>query len=85
MNNGASFATFLTEIASHGYLIIANGAPSGGGGGGGGGMPAKGGAPKGAAPPRPAAPPAAAPAGEKSDVSEANGITATGSTVTQLV
>lgn len=30
MNNGASFSNFLTEIASHGYLVLANGAPSGG-------------------------------------------------------
>ncbi|KAJ0425067.1 Alpha/Beta hydrolase protein [Aspergillus carlsbadensis] len=29
MNNGTSFATFLTELASHGYLVIASGPPDG--------------------------------------------------------
>ncbi|KAF2674410.1 hypothetical protein BT63DRAFT_474160 [Microthyrium microscopicum] len=31
-NSGTRFAEFLTEIASHGYLIIASGPPSGGSG-----------------------------------------------------
>ncbi|KAL2792982.1 Alpha/Beta hydrolase protein [Aspergillus keveii] len=29
MNNGTAFATFLTELASHGYLVIAPGPPDG--------------------------------------------------------
>jgi hypothetical protein len=32
--DGASFSNYLTEIASHGYLVVANGAPSGPWGGG---------------------------------------------------
>jgi dienelactone hydrolase len=35
--NGTFFAEFLAEVASHGFLVVADGAPGGGNGGGGGG------------------------------------------------
>ena len=68
--NGLTFPEFLTEIASHGFVIIADGPPvenagRGGPGGGGGGAPRAGGPPPaGAAPGGPAgAAPGAAPGG----------------------
>jgi hypothetical protein len=59
--NGLMFPEFLTELASHGFVILADGPPvenAGRGGAPGGGGPAAGGAPA-ATPPAGAAPPAA--------------------------
>jgi hypothetical protein len=66
--NGLTFPEFLTEIASYGFVIIADGPPvenAGRGPGGGGGAPRAGGpAPAGGAPGgRAAAPPGAGPGG----------------------
>jgi len=65
--NGLTFPEFLTELASHGFVIIADGPPvenagrggPGGGAGGGGGAPRAGGPPPEAGAPGAGGPPAA--------------------------
>ncbi len=71
--NGLMFPDFLSEIASHGFVIIADGAPGavgagpggpgGGGGGGGAGGPGGGAGPAGGPPPGGPAPGGAGPGG----------------------
>jgi dienelactone hydrolase len=61
--NGLTFPEFLTELASHGFVIIADGPPveNAGRGGPGGGAGGGGGAPRAGGPPPGGAAPAAAP------------------------
>ena len=63
--NGLTFPEFLTELASHGFVIIADGPPveNAGRGGPGGGAGGGGGAPRTGGPPPAGAAPAAAPGG----------------------
>jgi len=63
--NGLTFPEFLTELASHGFVIIADGPPveNAGRGGPGGGAAGGGGAPRAGGPPPAGAAPGAAPGG----------------------